>query len=141
MQIAANLHDDVGARLTKMAMVTEFVDRETAETDPGKPHIQTLGKTTREIIQAMDEIVWTINPKNDTLDDLANYIFQYAQEYFQDTAGELPARCARPVARLADVHRSAPQPVHGRQRGAEQRAQALPRPRRCRWAWPWRTAG
>jgi signal transduction histidine kinase len=33
----------------------------------------------------MDEIVWTINPKNDTLDHLANYIFQYAQEYFQDT--------------------------------------------------------
>src|SRR5438105_15798739 len=34
----------------------------------------------------MDEIVWTINPKNDTLDNLANYIFQYAQEYFQNTA-------------------------------------------------------
>jgi signal transduction histidine kinase len=85
VQIAANLHDDVGARLTKMAMVTEFVDRETAEADPGKPHIRTLGKTTREIVQAMDEIVWTINPKNDTLDDLANYIFQYAQEYFQNT--------------------------------------------------------
>jgi signal transduction histidine kinase len=33
----------------------------------------------------MDEIVWTINPRNDTLDHLANYIFQYAQEYFQDT--------------------------------------------------------
>ena len=29
--------------------------------------------------------VWTINPKNDTLDHLANYVFQYAQEYFQDT--------------------------------------------------------
>jgi signal transduction histidine kinase len=85
LQIAANLHDDVGARLTKMAMVTEFVDRETSESDPGKPHIQTLGRTTREIVQAMDEIVWTINPQNDTLDDLANYIFQYAQEYFQDT--------------------------------------------------------
>jgi signal transduction histidine kinase len=34
----------------------------------------------------MDEIVWTINPKNDSLDHLANYIFQYAQEYFQDTS-------------------------------------------------------
>lgn len=85
VQIAANLHDDVGARLTKMAMVTEFADRETAETDPSKPHIRTLAKTTHEIIQAMDEIVWTINPKNDNLDDLANYIFQYAQEYFQHT--------------------------------------------------------
>src|SRR3569833_2025749 len=42
--------------------------------------------TTREIIQAMDENKRTINPKNDNLDDLANYIFQYAQEYFQNTS-------------------------------------------------------
>jgi two-component sensor histidine kinase len=85
VQIAADLHDDVGARLTKVAMVTEFMDHETAPTDKSKPHVQNIAKTTREVIQAMDEIVWTINPKNDTLDNLANYIFQYAQEYFQNT--------------------------------------------------------
>jgi ligand-binding sensor domain-containing protein/signal transduction histidine kinase len=85
IQIAANLHDDVGARLTKVAMVTELVDRGTTDSHPNKPHIQNIFRTVREITQAMDEIVWTINPKNDTLDHLANYIFQYAQEYFQDT--------------------------------------------------------
>lgn len=85
VQIAADLHDDVGARLTKVAMVTEFMDRETMPADKSKPHVQNIAKTTREVIQAMDEIVWTINPKNDTLDNLANYIFQYAQEYFQNT--------------------------------------------------------
>jgi signal transduction histidine kinase len=85
IQIAANLHDDVGARLTKVAMVTEVVDRETQEGHPTKPHIRNIFSTIREITQAMDEIVWTINPKNDTLDNLANYIFQYAQDYFQDT--------------------------------------------------------
>jgi signal transduction histidine kinase len=85
VQIAANLHDDIGARLTKMAMLTEFADREAAQSGPGKRHLQTLSQTVREIIQAMDEIVWTINPKNDTLDNLANYIFHYAQEYFQNT--------------------------------------------------------
>jgi two-component sensor histidine kinase len=89
VQIAADLHDDVGARLTKVAMVTEFMDRETRDAEQSKPHIQNIAKTTREIIQAMDEIVWTINPKNDTLDNLANYIFQYAQEYFQHS----PVRC------------------------------------------------
>ncbi len=85
IQIAANLHDDVGARLTKVAMVTELVDRETADSDPSKPHVRNIFKTVREITQAMDEIVWTINPKNDTLDHLANYVLRYAQEYFQDT--------------------------------------------------------
>ena len=85
IQIAADLHDDVGARLTKVAMITEVADRETRETDRNKPHLSNIISTTREIIQAMDEIVWTINPKNDTLDNLANYIFQHAQEYFQNS--------------------------------------------------------
>ncbi len=85
IQIAANLHDDVGARLTKVSMLTELADRETKDNHPGKTYIRNAFGTVREITRAMDEIVWTINPKNDTLDHLANYIFQYAQEYFQDT--------------------------------------------------------
>jgi len=85
IQIAANLHDDVGARLTKVSMLTELADRETMDNHPGKAYLRNAFGTVREITRAMDEIVWTINPKNDTLDHLANYIFQYAQEYFQDT--------------------------------------------------------
>ncbi len=103
IQIAANLHDDVGARLTKVGMLTELVDRETKEDHPNKPHIRNIFRTVREITRAMDEIVWTINPQNDTLDHLANYIFQYAQEYFQDTGVscrlDLPAQLPdRPVS-------------------------------------------
>jgi ligand-binding sensor domain-containing protein/signal transduction histidine kinase len=84
-QIAADLHDDVGSRLTKVAMMTELADRETPPGDPGKPHLQNIARSVRDITRAMDEIVWTINPQNDTLENLANYIFHYAQEYFQDT--------------------------------------------------------
>jgi ligand-binding sensor domain-containing protein/signal transduction histidine kinase len=108
IQIASNLHDDVGARLTKVAMVTEWVDLETEETDRRKTHIRTLSRTTREIIQAMDEIVWTINPKNDTLDNLATYIFQYAQEYFQNTGTrcrlDLPAELPECSVSTEDRH-------------------------------------
>jgi len=85
IQIASDLHDDVGSRLTKVAMVTELVDRETPATDRSKSHIENISGTVREITRAMDEIVWTINPRNDTLDNLANYVFQYATEYFQNT--------------------------------------------------------
>jgi ligand-binding sensor domain-containing protein/signal transduction histidine kinase len=96
IQIAADLHDDVGSRLTKVGMVTETLDHETPSTERTKPYVENIARTTREVIQAMDEIVWTINPKNDTLDNLANYIFQYAQEYFQNTGVrcrlDLPAK-------------------------------------------------
>jgi signal transduction histidine kinase len=106
VQIAADLHDDVGARLTKVAMVTELVDRETPGTDRSKPNIQNISRTTREVIQAMDEIVWTINPKNDSLENLANYIFQYAQDYFQNSG----VRCRLDVpAKLPDYPMSTQQ--------------------------------
>ena len=85
IRIAQDLHDDVGSRLTRVAMVTELADRETPAGGPGKSHIQNITRTVRDITRAMDEIVWTINPRNDSLENLANYIFHYAQEYFQDT--------------------------------------------------------
>lgn len=37
---------------------------------------------TREMVRTMDEIVWAVNPRNDTLEDLANYIFHFTQEFF-----------------------------------------------------------
>jgi signal transduction histidine kinase len=108
IQIAADLHDDVGARLTKVAMVSEQADREISDTDRVKPHIRNISSTTREIVQAMDEIVWTINPKNDTLENLANYIFQYAQDYFQHSGVrcrlDLPARLPELPLSTAERH-------------------------------------
>jgi signal transduction histidine kinase len=85
IRIAADLHDDVGARLTKLAMVTELADRETQPADAAKPHLQQIASTARDITRAMDEVVWTINPRNDTLDSFATYLFHYAEEYFRDT--------------------------------------------------------
>ncbi len=84
IRIAQDLHDDIGSRLTRVAMVTELADRETPA-GVSKSHIQNIARTVRDITRAMDEIVWTINPRNDSLENLANYIFHYAQEYFQDT--------------------------------------------------------
>ena len=85
IRIASDLHDDVGSRLTKVAMVTESLNDQTPAAHPGKRHIENIVGTIRDITLAMDEIVWTINPRNDTLDNLANYIFHYAQDYFQNT--------------------------------------------------------
>lgn len=85
VRIAADLHDDVGARLTRVAMMTEALDAQTPEADRIKPRLRDMFGTVRDITKAMDEIVWTINPRNDTLEHLANYIFQYAQDYFQNS--------------------------------------------------------
>ena len=80
-RIARDLHDQLGANLTQVALLGEL-----AETDKGHPeevesHARQISHTARETTRALDEIVWTVNPSNDTLDGLINYICKYAQEY------------------------------------------------------------
>jgi signal transduction histidine kinase/ligand-binding sensor domain-containing protein len=81
-RIARDLHDQLGANLTQVALLGEM-----AETDKDVPqeveaHARQISQTARETTHALDEIVWTVNPSNDTLDGLINYICKYAQEYF-----------------------------------------------------------
>ena len=80
-RIARDLHDQLGANLTQVALLGEM-----AEADKNLPgeielHAQQISHTARETTRALDEIVWAVNPSNDTLEGLANYACKYAQEY------------------------------------------------------------
>ena len=44
-------------------------------------HARQIEQTALETTRALDEIVWTVNPSNDTLDGLVTYVCKYAQEY------------------------------------------------------------
>jgi signal transduction histidine kinase len=87
--IAADLHDELGTRLTRISMLTDVVDRQMEATNATKPHVAQIFAMTHEAVRTMDEIVWAVNPRNDTLEDLANYIFHFAQEFFRYS----PVRC------------------------------------------------
>jgi signal transduction histidine kinase len=45
-------------------------------------HAQQITETARDTTRALDEIVWSLNSANDTLEGLANYAGKYAQDYF-----------------------------------------------------------
>jgi signal transduction histidine kinase/ligand-binding sensor domain-containing protein len=79
-RIANDMHDDLGANLTHIAMLSDSArsnldDREKAR--EGLTHIYEL---VRSITRATDEIVWAINPKHDTLESLINYCEKFAQD-------------------------------------------------------------
>ena len=50
--------------------------------------LDAIADTSRELLQSLDEIVWAVNPHNDTLEHLAAYLGQYVTEYLQNTAVE-----------------------------------------------------
>jgi len=94
-RIARDLHDQLGANLTQVTLLGEMAEADKALPGEIEQHAQQICATARETTRALDEIVWAINPSNDTLEGLANYAGKYAQDYFAlagvSHRAELPA--------------------------------------------------
>ena len=78
-RIAKDIHDDLGANLTLIAVLGDLARKEkTAE------RIEKMSHTAREAVKSLDEIVWAVNPRNDTLPNLVDYTGQFATDYLRD---------------------------------------------------------
>jgi signal transduction histidine kinase len=73
-RIARDIHDDVGSTLTRIVLLSELAGREPGETFGPEGHLAGIRGSAREITRRLDEIVWAINPRNDTLDALITYL-------------------------------------------------------------------
>jgi signal transduction histidine kinase len=80
-RIARDLHDQLTANLTQVALLGELAESDKDLPDEVEAHAQQISQTARETTRALDEIVWEANPSNDTLDSLITYACKYAQEY------------------------------------------------------------
>jgi signal transduction histidine kinase len=80
-RIARDLHDQLGANLTQVALLGEMAESDKDLPEEVESHARQISQTARETTRALDEIVWTVNPSNDTLDGVINYVCKYAQEY------------------------------------------------------------
>jgi signal transduction histidine kinase/ligand-binding sensor domain-containing protein len=82
-RIAMDIHDHFGARLTQMTYLCQIIRRKINEPDLAISSLDNLHSTVRKVTREMDEIVWAVNPKHDTLDSLAIYFGKFAQEFLQ----------------------------------------------------------
>lgn len=80
-RIARDIHDQVGASLTQVSLLGEMVESDKDLPEEVEIHARQISQTARETSRALDEIVWTVNPSNDTLEGLINYICKHVQEY------------------------------------------------------------
>jgi signal transduction histidine kinase/streptogramin lyase len=83
-RIARDIHDDLGSRLTEVELLIDQAQRAPATTPDG--NMRQISSTVRRVGESLDEIVWAINPRHDTLPHLINYLGQCAIE-FLETAG------------------------------------------------------
>jgi signal transduction histidine kinase/ligand-binding sensor domain-containing protein len=82
-RIALDMHDDLGAGLSTIRFLSEKVKRNTFS-DITKNDIQKMADTSNELVENMNEIIWAMNEKNDTLEDLLFYTRSYAKEYCEE---------------------------------------------------------
>jgi signal transduction histidine kinase len=95
-RIARDVHDQLGANLTQLTLLGEMVEEDKNQPEEVEGHARQICQAARDTTRSLDEIVWTVNPANDTLEGLVNYICKYAQDYLE-VAGlrarlELPAQ-------------------------------------------------
>jgi signal transduction histidine kinase len=106
-RIARDLHDQLGANLTQVALLGEMAESDRNAPAEVESHAQQISHTARETTRALDEIVWAVNPSNDTLEGLVNYACKYAQEYLAlaglryraEVPAQLPAIAIPPEVR------------------------------------------
>lgn len=82
-RIAKDIHDDLGANLTQIALLGELAQQDRAQPDKASERMGRISTTARSALKALDEIVWAVNPRNDTLGHLLDYAGQFALDYLR----------------------------------------------------------
>jgi len=85
-RISQDMHDEVGARLTEIGILSELAKKDIEDPRQAELQIQKISQTSREVIANIGEIIWAINAKNDSLDDLVAYMREYTSKYLGATA-------------------------------------------------------
>lgn len=106
-RIAQDIHDDLGSRLTQLALLGARVK---AEPDASATTIELgerISTTARTTVQTMDEIVWAVNPGNDTLQSFGDYLCKVATSLLSgaDIACQLEVPAVLPVRTLSAEQR------------------------------------
>lgn len=80
-RIATDLHDDIGANLTRIALLSEVANQQTGNGNR-KNLLPSIADIARESVDSMNDIVWAISPNHDRLLDLTRRMRQHAEEIF-----------------------------------------------------------
>jgi signal transduction histidine kinase len=111
-RIATDLHDDIGANLSLIAMLSDVARTQLQRDDARlKEWFSTIATTSRDTVDSMSDIVWAVNPKRDQLRDLTRRMRRFADDIF--------------AARNINLQFRAPEPERDLKIGAEVRRETF----------------
>jgi signal transduction histidine kinase len=84
-RIARDLHDDLGSSLTEINVLASTGQRPQANVASQVNLFHAIAGKARSLIAALDVIVWAVDPEDNLLQSLADYLTGYAEEFFSNT--------------------------------------------------------
>ncbi len=82
-RIATDLHDDIGANLSLIAMASEVARGWSPEGNQQMSEtLSLISSTSRELVDSMGDIIWAINPDRDHVSDLVKRMRRFASDVF-----------------------------------------------------------
>jgi streptogramin lyase len=84
-RIASDMHDDLGAGLTSIRLLSEVANLKAGKDIVAKSEIEKIVKSTNNLSENLREIIWTMNTRFDKLEDFIIYIRTYSVEFFDNS--------------------------------------------------------
>jgi signal transduction histidine kinase len=108
--IAMELHDDIGANLARVAVLSELVRRQRPSAAAVDTQLSTIARIARDSVNGMSDIVWAIDPERDRLVDVVRRMRQHAEDTTAESgialtfdAGAAPGTAVVPMDVRRDV--------------------------------------
>jgi signal transduction histidine kinase len=99
-RIAQDLHDDLGAGLTEIGLLGGLLQDPARFSTRKQEALERIVHRCRDLVMALDEIVWAVNPRNDSVNSLGGYLSRYAQGFLEPTS----IRCRLEVQEVEPGH-------------------------------------
>lgn len=88
-KISLNLHDDIGSRVTNISLMSQLMKGDDLENQKKNDYLSRIQNESQSIIQNMRDIIWSIHPKNDSLESVVARMLQFASELLESQNIEL----------------------------------------------------
>jgi signal transduction histidine kinase/streptogramin lyase len=82
-RISRDMHDEIGSGLTHIALLSDLIQTHHAAELSIKTDVNSISTAARRLLESINEIIWALNPQNDTLESLLVYTREQMQQYFE----------------------------------------------------------
>jgi signal transduction histidine kinase len=82
-RIATDLHDDLGANLSRIAILSDLAARRAAEREESTAQVQEIGRSARELVDVASDIVWSTDPRRDDVGSVLVRVRSFAADVLE----------------------------------------------------------